>query len=318
MDALALHEVGHIFSCCEPCVKNKRYKQIILIISFVLMTFDMVTDWINYLEWSKVGGYDQYYFVSIFQKAFLCVAAVGTGLWIIEVFVIAKKFINIYRESLERNKSVDRMQFHECLPKPEDVLKPDVGNCHTRSEIRCNLENENKYDEEESSSQTSTESDIRVSNKCATGQEPESNAQLEVEVNLQREVRNYSEEDDTSNNESQCKSNDKNFSESSTEPNEFVSESEVRHEDECASVPTLNSNKCVSKPAVRNHNESAKHGCATKEKMNNSKGMSRLGIIVRILIGILEDFAAMVVVFFPPTLPMCGVPAKQHVGSGVV
>ena len=48
-----------------------------------------------------------------------------------------------------------------------------------------------------------------------------------------------------------------------------------------------------------------------------SKGISQLGIVVRILVGIFEDFPAVVVVFLPPTLPMCGVPAKQHIGSGV-
>ena len=137
-----MHEVGHMFSCCKPCVRNKRCKQIILLISFLLITVDVVTDWISWAEWSKVGGYDQYYFVSIFQKAFLCVAAVGTGLWIIEVFIITKMFINICREYPERNRSLDQMDFHKCLPKPGDFLdnvlsKQDIGNCN-RQKIRNN------------------------------------------------------------------------------------------------------------------------------------------------------------------------------------
>ena len=83
MDGLDLHKVGHIFSCCEPCVKNKRCKQIMLVVTFLLITFDTVTDWINWIEWIGLGGYDQYYFVSIFQKFFLTVAAVGKdfGYW---------------------------------------------------------------------------------------------------------------------------------------------------------------------------------------------------------------------------------------------
>ena len=107
LDFLTLHEFGHMFSCCEPCVRNRRWKQMILIISFVLMTFDVVTDWLNWIEWKEVGGYDQYYFASIFQKIFLCVAAVGTGLWIVELFVIVKKWNNTYNKFPGRKGSVD-------------------------------------------------------------------------------------------------------------------------------------------------------------------------------------------------------------------
>ena len=81
----------------------------------------MITDWINWAEWSKVGGYDQYYFASIFQKIFLCVAAVGTGLLIIEVFVIIKKWINIYRKPLERNGTMDHKDFDESASEPEVI-----------------------------------------------------------------------------------------------------------------------------------------------------------------------------------------------------
>ena len=125
LEALTLHEVGHIFSCCESCVKNKRCKQIILVVTFVLMTFDVVTDWLNWLEWREVGGYDQYYFVSIFQKFFLTVAAVGTGLWILELFVLIKSFINF---SHEEDGLIVQRRFHECLPEPEIPDDLEVNN----------------------------------------------------------------------------------------------------------------------------------------------------------------------------------------------
>ena len=118
MDGLDLHEVGQVFSCCEPCVRNKRCKQIILVLTFVLMTFDTVTDWINWVQWSRVGGYDMYYFASIFERVFLCVAAVGTELWIIEVFVTIKKWINIYQENHQRSPPKYERKFHEFLPNP--------------------------------------------------------------------------------------------------------------------------------------------------------------------------------------------------------
>ena len=125
LEVLILLEVGHMFSCCESCVKKKRYKQIILIVSFVLMTFDVVTDWLNWIEWKEVGGYDQYYFVSIFQNFFLTVATVGTGLWILELFVLTKKFISVFRKYSEGNPLVDERGSQECLPNldtPDDLI----------------------------------------------------------------------------------------------------------------------------------------------------------------------------------------------------
>ena len=120
MDGLPpLHEVGQVFSCCELCVENKRCHLIILVVTFVLMTFDMITDWINWIEWYGIGGYDQYFFASMFETVFLCVAAVGTGLWIMEVCLIVKKLINIRRESLGRKTSTDHRNFNNYLPKPE-------------------------------------------------------------------------------------------------------------------------------------------------------------------------------------------------------
>ena len=72
MEALPpLHEVGQVFSCCELCVENKRCHLIILVVTFVLMTFDMITDWINWIEWYGIGGYDQYFFASMFETVFL-------------------------------------------------------------------------------------------------------------------------------------------------------------------------------------------------------------------------------------------------------
>ena len=66
------------FSQCRICNKKEQLKIVVLIISFILGTVDMVTDWTNYIQWSSVGGYDQHYFVYIFQITFLCAAVAGT------------------------------------------------------------------------------------------------------------------------------------------------------------------------------------------------------------------------------------------------
>ena len=73
-------------------------------------------------------------------------AAVGTGLWIIEVFVIIKKWINIYRKPLGRNGTMDEKVFDEPEAKNSDKrtleghiiscdeppleLEPELRNCN--------------------------------------------------------------------------------------------------------------------------------------------------------------------------------------------
>ena len=98
MDALStVQDLGHTFTCCEPCVQNSGCRRVILAITFILATFDLVTDWVNWNQWSVVGGYDQHHFVYIFQTAFFCVASVGTVLWIIETIIIVVKLVWIHR-----------------------------------------------------------------------------------------------------------------------------------------------------------------------------------------------------------------------------
>ena len=92
-----VQESSHTFTCCELCVRNIRCRVVILAITFILMTFDMVTDWINWKQWSGAGGYDQHRLVDIFTTAFLCVALVGTVLWIIEIIIIAVKLFGIIK-----------------------------------------------------------------------------------------------------------------------------------------------------------------------------------------------------------------------------
>ena len=82
-----LDSFSGIFERFELCTKYKLFKVAVLVISFILGTVDMVTDWMNWKQWSFYGGYDQYYFMFIFQTTFLIAALVGTILWVIEVFL---------------------------------------------------------------------------------------------------------------------------------------------------------------------------------------------------------------------------------------
>ena len=98
-----------IFSQCGMCTKKEQLRIAVLIISFILGTVDMVTDWINYIQWKSVGGYDQHYFVYIFTTTFLCAASVGTVLWMIEVIImIHRSWKFIQRHQNQSNTKVRR------------------------------------------------------------------------------------------------------------------------------------------------------------------------------------------------------------------
>ena len=507
MDALDLHEVGHVFSCCEPCARNRRWKQIILVISFVLVTVDVVTDWINWVQWSGVGGYDQYYFASIFERVFLCVAAVGTGLWIIELFVIVKKWINTKHQHPKEIPPKYRRNFYNYLPKPEvnfslskqevdytdpevrkygepevknniehlfelevknhpesgknEDEKEDTKNCnksvsgrefieYTESEmsnyskfsglelinhnelvpelnVNCNecpldVQNDN-YLEVTNEDKPLSEPEVKIDGKLSP--EPESKVRndedkppSEPEPKVRTVIHPSKAEPKVRNDEDKPPSepepkvrtvihpskaepkvrNDENKPPSEPEPkvrtvippsiaepkvrNEggppseaepkvrhesgppseaepkvrhesgppseaepkvrndedkppSEAEPKVRHEsgppseaepkvrnDEDkppseAEPKVRNEGKPPSEPDVRNYEESGKNEEEQEETFNGSKGISRLGILVRILVGFLEDLPVVISIYYPTVMPMCGIPAKQSAGSGV-
>ena len=80
---------------------NVRCKQVVLTTTFLLMTFNMVTDWFNWKQWSVLGGYNEYEFFHIFSTAFLVVAAVGTILWALKTVVIVAKFPSVPHKDKE-------------------------------------------------------------------------------------------------------------------------------------------------------------------------------------------------------------------------
>ena len=107
--AAILDSCDNVFFQCDVPSKKELLKISFLIISFILGTVDIITDWINWNRWSSFGGYDQYYFVYIFQTAFLCAAVVGTILWTAELFLMIKRSQESIR-SYQKRSSIKAME----------------------------------------------------------------------------------------------------------------------------------------------------------------------------------------------------------------
>ena len=94
-------------------------------------------------------------------------------------------------------------------------------------------------------------------------------------------------------------------------------------------IEDRNCNDTSSKQEVTNHHEtpaesevnntktSGKSTDEQKEKRNRRTTIDRLGVLARILIGLCEDFPVVLAVYYPTVMPMCGIPAKQNMRSGV-
>ena len=46
--------IASIFSLCGLCTEKQRFKIVVLVVSFILETVDMVTDWMNWNQWRSV------------------------------------------------------------------------------------------------------------------------------------------------------------------------------------------------------------------------------------------------------------------------
>ena len=129
MDVLSTaHDSGHVFSCCEGRMKNKRCKRVILMITFILMTFDLVTDWINWKQWSDVGGYNWHHLVFIFRSTFLFVASTGTIMIVVKLFRIHRiersdsENLEDARRTREQEEQEKKLEIEQCT----ETLKDDT------------------------------------------------------------------------------------------------------------------------------------------------------------------------------------------------
>ena len=132
-------------------------------------------------------------------------AAVGTGLWIMEVCLIVKKLINIRRESLGRKTSTDHRNFYEYLPKPE-VRKYHKSEVRTGLNLKAELDPRNYSEPEirsdkehmmepdvknypEDEHEESSRTNIRNYNKSLSQQETGKCKELEIRDYTKPEVR---------------------------------------------------------------------------------------------------------------------------------
>ena len=97
--------IASIFSLCGLCTEKQRLQIVVPIVSYILETVDMVTDWMNWNQWRSVGGYNLYHFVFIFQTTFLRAAAMGTLLWTIQVILIIHKCRQFIRTNRNRYRN---------------------------------------------------------------------------------------------------------------------------------------------------------------------------------------------------------------------
>ena len=170
MDVLSTaHDFSNFFSCCETRTKNKRCRQVILVLTFILMTFDLATDWINWKQWSEVGGYNWHHLIFIFRTTFLCVVIVGTVIYTTETFTIVVKLFRIHtlETSDDENPSDERkviphqmrqfcnkqeMNIDEMEKSFDRKQKLDEGDKSSSQIVRDDRDDQEKTDEEDISS----------------------------------------------------------------------------------------------------------------------------------------------------------------------
>ena len=100
-----LDSCASILSQCELCSQMELLKIGVFIVIFILGTFDIVTNWMNWKPWNSVEGFDLHYFLNIFQIAFLCTAIVGTFLWAIEVVFMIQRSWHFIRRYQSRSNT---------------------------------------------------------------------------------------------------------------------------------------------------------------------------------------------------------------------
>ena len=137
------HDFGNVISCCETHTENKRCKQVILVITFILMTLDLVTVWINWKQWSKVGGYSFHHLIFISRTMLLCAAVVGTVLFTTETLTIVVKLFRIHTvKTSDIENPLDERQ-----ASPQEIN----GFCEQQESNVDETEQVKKFDETEKS-----------------------------------------------------------------------------------------------------------------------------------------------------------------------
>ena len=252
----------------------------------------MVTDWINWQQWTEVGGYDQHHFAYIFQTAFLCVAGVGTVLWTTEAIIIVTKFLLIRRvekDDAENPPDLEDSEEQEINPE-EPVISPE--NIKEGSD----KEEESIHDIEESA------------------------AKLEEDMNLQ-EAKLYEAEksveqiEDTEEQETKLDEAGETAVKKCDKRENVREETEEQDKKSTTAAAWVLENTINVSILMRNHVKNKADLDENMKRMKRERCVYRLGILALILTGLLEDLPVILLVFYTAVLPMCGAPARQEVGS---
>ena len=247
------------------------------------MTFDLVTDWINWKQWSEVGGYNWHHLIFIFRTTFLCVVVVGTVTYMTEAFTIVVKLFRIHtlETSDDENPSDERRGCpHEIRAYSEQQETKVDETEKTVKKIR--EDQEDNLDEGEKSSPE----------KLGDENEKEEEKLNEGDKSSPEKLGDENKEQEEKLDEGE-KSSPENVGDGSEKEEEKLDEGDKSSEGN-----------------VRDVSEK-------QYKVREGKWIYRLALILLILTGLFEDFPVVIITFHTAASPFCGLPARQEVGSVV-
>ena len=300
------------------------------------MTFDLVTDWINWKQWSEVGGYNWHHLVYIIQIAFLCVASVGTALWTIETITIILKLFDIHRMvNKEVENPSDKVKEFPERNDAEGQEERFNGTEESSEQLRDVVEQGNIFEETEEKSseelgEDTEEQHIQFDKSEQTQEKPRTD-EGEEEINLDETGDPLEKPYNDSAEEALEK-----FSEKSRDCGDVkkIVETEKPHENVENDSEELEKNiEGMSNNPERKKDDNIvydnklvetriKRDEWEKEESREEKSIDRRqkyvyrsAIVILMLTGLLEDLPVVIVTFYTAASPSCGFPARQEVGS---
>ena len=292
------------------------------------MTFDLVTDWINWKQWSEVGGYSFHHLIFISRTMLLCAAVVGTVLFTTETLTIVVKLLRIHTvKTSDIENPLDERQ-----ASPQEIN----GFCEQQESNVNETEQVKKFDETEKSiKEISEEQEEKVNegDKSPPEKLKDENEEQTKELDegdksspgkVREDIGEQDEELDKGSKSSQVnvrediEEQDEELDKGNTSSQGNVRE-DIEEQDE-----ELDEGSPSSQGNVREDIEEQEKELDKRNLRENSKeqyeGMGqkyiyRLAVLLLILTGFFEDFPVILVTFYTAVAVSCGTPARQEVGS---
>ncbi len=80
-----------IVNCAECCLKESKGKLVVAVITFVLQTIDVITDWVNWKNWHLVVNREAHHSLGRYVAVFRVVAICSSVLWGLELIIFVAK-----------------------------------------------------------------------------------------------------------------------------------------------------------------------------------------------------------------------------------